>query len=127
MRRDLESELAPDGPGRVGCCIPKVDLAAHYHVHEPVAREIVVVEPLVVDAEGVLRIGISRRVDDNPLAGALEIAERCAAPRIDQRLDGSVRVIGRVMNLRDVVHRGDAVVELRSPANSSLMYTSCGL
>ena len=47
------------------------------------------------------------------LAGALEIAEGGAASRIEQRLDGGVRVLGRVMNLRDVVHGRDAVVELR--------------
>ena len=54
-------------------------------------------------------------------AGALEIAEGGAAPGIEQRLDGGVGVLRRVMDLRDVVHRRDAVVELASPPNSSLM------
>src|SRR5437899_1051586 len=31
---------------------------------------------------------------------------------MDQRLDGGVRVLRRVMDLRDVVHRRDAVIEL---------------
>src|SRR5215831_6541975 len=115
MRRDLKFELAPNRPGLLGGPRPEVDLAAHDHVHEPVAREIIVREPLVVDAEGVLRIGIIRIGGDpwNPFAGALEIAERRTAPSIDQRLDGSVGVLGRVMNLRDVVYRRDAVIELR--------------
>ena len=46
---------------------------------------------------------------------ALEIAKGGATPRIDQRLDGGVRVLRRVTDLRDVVHRGDAVVELAKP------------
>ena len=109
------ARVAAQIPGRHGARIPEVDLTAHDHVDEPVAREIDVLapEPLIDDALGVLRIGIPRRVDDNPLAGALEIAECRTASRIDQRLDGHVRVLGRVMNLRDVVHCGDAVVELR--------------
>ena len=46
---------------------------------------------------------------------ALEIAEGGATPGIDQRLNGSVGVRRRVTDLRDVVHRGDAVVELAEP------------
>ncbi len=43
---------------------------------------------------------------------ALEIAEGGTAAGIEERLDGGVRVLRRVMDLRDVVHRGDAVIEL---------------
>ncbi len=46
---------------------------------------------------------------------ALEIAEGGATPGIDQRLNGGVRMRRRVADLRDVVHRGDAVVELAEP------------
>ena len=45
-------------------------------------------------------------------AGTLEIAEGGTAARIEQRLDGGVGVLGRVMDLGDVVHRRDAAVEL---------------
>ena len=31
VRRDLQTELTPDGPGLLGGRIPKVDLAAHDH------------------------------------------------------------------------------------------------
>ena len=48
-------------------------------------------------------------------AGALEIAEGGAAARIEQRLDGGVGMLGRVVDLRDVVHGCDAVVELAEP------------
>ena len=76
-------------------------------VNELVARG----EPLLLDAARVVRILVAR---DG--ARALEIAERGAAPRIGERLDGGVRVLGRVMDLRDVVHRGDAAVELAEAA-----------
>ncbi len=66
----------------------------------------------LLDAERVLRIGIVRRVGSR----ALEIAEGGAAPRVEQRLDGGVGVLRRVMNLRDVVHRRDAVIELAERA-----------
>ena len=46
MRRNLEVELSPDRPGLVGRRIPKIDLAAHDHVDELVARG----EPLLLDA-----------------------------------------------------------------------------
>src|SRR6266576_4307839 len=45
-------------------------------------------------------------------AGTLEIAERGATPGIDKALDGSVGMFRRVMDLRDVVHRRDTIVEL---------------
>ena len=92
MRRNLEAELAPDRPGLVGGRIPKIDLAAHDHVDEPVAREVVRREPLVVDAIRVLRILVARNASAK-ITRALEIAEGGATPRIDQRLDGSVRVL----------------------------------
>ena len=36
VRRNLETELPPDGPGLVGGRIPKIDFAAHDHMDEPV-------------------------------------------------------------------------------------------
>src|ERR1700675_4283475 len=104
VRRDLESELAPDGPGLLVDLRPKVDLAAHDHGNELVARG----EPLPLDAERVLRIGIVRGVASR----AFEIAEGGAASRIEQGLDGGVRMLRRVMNLRYVMHGRDAVIEL---------------
>ena len=104
MRRNLQAELAPDRPGlRVG---RQVDLAAHDHGDELVGRR----EPLLLDAGRISRVLVAGNA-----TGALEIAEGGAAPRIDERLDGSIRVRGRVMDLRDVVHRGDAVIELGEP------------
>src|SRR5207245_4271652 len=69
--------------------------------------------PLRLDAERVLRIlvaliGKGRQVGTR----ALEIAEGGTAPGVEERLDRGVRVLGRVMDLRDVVHGRDAVVEL---------------
>src|SRR5439155_9848007 len=44
---------------------------------------------------------------------AFEIAEGGAAARIKERPDRGVGVLRRMMDLRDVVYRRDAVVELR--------------
>ena len=49
-------------------------------------------------------------------ARTLEKAEGGAAPGIEERLDGGIRVLRRVMDLRHVVHRRDAVVELAQAA-----------
>ena len=62
----------------------------------------------LLEAEGVARIDVAGNA-----ARALEIAEGGAASGIEQRLDGGIRVLRRVMDLRDVEHRGDAVIELR--------------
>jgi hypothetical protein len=86
---------------------PQVHLASHDHVDELLVRR----EPLLLDAEGVLRILVSGYP-----TGALEVAERGPAARVEQGLDGGVRVLGRVMDLRDVVHRRDSVVELGQAA-----------
>ena len=118
MRRDLQAELAPDGPGLVGRRVAEVDLAAHDHVHELVARR----EPLLLDAGRIGRILVAGNA-----ARALEVAERGAAPGVEQRLDRGVGVLRRVVDLRDVVHRRHAVRRVGDrPPNSSLMYTSCG-
>ena len=63
---------------------------------------------LLFDAERVLRICIIGAV----ISRALEIAEGGAAPGIEQGLDGGVGMLRRVMDLRDVVHGRDAVIEL---------------
>jgi hypothetical protein len=63
-------------------------------VDELVARG----EPLRLDTERVQRILVPGNA-----TGTLEIAESGAAPRVEQRLDGGVGVLGRVMDLRDVV------------------------
>ena len=112
VRGNLQAEPAPDRPGLFQADGTEIDLAAHDHVDELVARR----EVLIVDADGVLRIGISGRVDDDALAGALEVAERGAASGVEQRLDRCVRVLRRVMDLRHVVNRGDPVVELGEAA-----------
>jgi len=106
MRRNLEPELAPDLPGLL--VVRKVDLAAHDHGDELVGRG----EPLLLDADSVVRILVAGIAADNSGTRALEIAEGGTAPGIEQCLDGGVRVLGRVMDLRDVVHRRDAVIEL---------------
>src|SRR5262249_56188696 len=49
-------------------------------------------------------------------ASALEEAELGAPPGIAQSLDRRQGVLLGMMDLRDVVHRGDAGVELREPA-----------
>jgi hypothetical protein len=46
----------------------------------------------------------------------LEIAEHRAMPRVDEAADRRVGVLGRVVNLRDVVHRGDTGIELAQRA-----------
>ena len=98
-------ELASDLPGLL--VARKVDLAAHDHGDELVARG----EPLLLDADRVVRILVAGNA-----SRALEIAEGGAAARIHDALDRGVGVLGRVMDLRDVVHRRDAVVELAERA-----------
>src|SRR5262245_11216255 len=110
MRRKLEVQLTSDVPGEL--VVGQVDLDPHDHVDELVARR----EPPVLDAGRVGWILVLRIGADKGGAGALEIAEGGASPCIEQGLDRSVRVLWRVMYLRDVVHRRDAVVELRKPA-----------
>src|SRR5882757_11282885 len=68
-------------------------------------------EELLLDARRVERILIAGN-----RARALEIAEGGAAARIKERLDRSVGVLRRVVDLRDVVHRGHPVVQLREAA-----------
>src|SRR5580704_11235914 len=115
MRCNLQTKLPPDGPGLVGGRIAEIDLAAHDHVDEAVARQVARREPLLQDARRVLRILVARHAGAE-ITGALEIAEGGTTPGIDQRLNGGVRVRRRVTDLRDIVHRGDAVVELAEPA-----------
>ena len=95
------SELASDRPRRLEA--RQVDLAAHDHRHELVVGG----EVLLLDAARVGRILIAGHV-----AGALEVAEDGAASRVGHSLDRRVGVLGRVMDLRDVVHRRDAAVDL---------------
>src|SRR5439155_9650238 len=64
----------------------------------------------------VLRILVAGIGAEDVGSRALEIAEGGAAPGVEQRLDGGVRMLRRVMDLRDVVHGRDAVVELRQTA-----------
>jgi hypothetical protein len=112
VRRDLQVELAPDRPGlRVGRC-PQIDLAAHDHVDELVRGR----EPLPLDPKRILRIGMAKRVDGDALAGALEIAERRPPPCIKQRLDRRIGVLRCVVDLRDVMDRRYAIVELGEPS-----------
>jgi hypothetical protein len=103
VSRNLQTELATDHPGLL--VTRQIDLAAHNHRDKLVGRGKV----LVIDAGCVLGVFICGRV---VRSGTLEIAEGRAAPRIEQGLDGGVGVLGRVMDLRDVVNRRDAVVEL---------------
>src|SRR5206468_3198647 len=105
MRRNLKTELASDLPGVL--VARKVDLAAHDQGDELVARG----EPLLLDADRVVWIFVAGH---GPRA--LEIAEGGAAARIHDALDRGVRVLGRVMDLRDVVYRRDAVIELAERA-----------
>src|SRR5256884_4323519 len=107
VRRNLETELAPDLPRLCVGQFAQVDLAAHDHVDELIIRG----EPLLFDAGRVTRILVAGNA-----TGALEIAERGAAARIEQGLDRGVGVRRRVMDLRDIVHRRDAVIELRQSA-----------
>src|SRR4030095_14163738 len=74
-------------------------------------------EERLVDAVRVSWIHVAggwREYDRN--ARALEIAEGGTAPGVEQRLDRGVRMLLRVVDLRHVVHGGDAVVELGEPA-----------
>ena len=113
VRRNLETELAPDLPGlRVGR-FPQVDLAAHDHVDELVARG----EPLLLDAERILRILVA-----GDATRALEIAEGGAAPGIEEGLDGGVGVLRASDGSARC--RGTVVTppsSCASPPNSSLM------
>src|SRR6202041_1913638 len=95
MRRDLQTKLPPDGPGLVGGCVAEIDLAAHDHVDEAVARQVARREPLLEDAWRVLRILVARNAGAE-ITRALEIAEGGATAGVDQRLDGGVRVRRRV-------------------------------
>src|SRR5260370_40381390 len=107
MRRNLETEMAPDLPGLL--VARKVNFAAHDPGGELVARG----EPLLLDADRVVRILILGAVTDTR---ALAIAEGGATPRIHHSRDRGVGVRGRVMDLRDVVHRRDTVIELAERA-----------
>ena len=107
VRRDLEAELAADRPGLAVGRLPEIDLAAHDHVDEFVARR----EPARL-----MRVASVGYWFPGNAAGAFEIAEHGAAAGIDQRLDGGIGVLRRVMDLRNVVDGRDAVVELREPA-----------
>src|SRR5262249_58344471 len=48
--------------------------------------------------------------------GSLKITERGRACGVEQRVDGGVRVLRRMVDLQDVVHCGDAVVEVAQTA-----------
>src|SRR5215469_16468042 len=72
VRRNLQTELAPNRPGlRVGRG-PEVDLTAHDHRDELLGRG----EVLLFDAEGILGIGVIGAV----VSRAFEISEGGAAP-----------------------------------------------
>src|SRR4030095_1818557 len=75
VRGDLEIELAPERPRRVGGRIAEIDLAAHDHRDELVGRR----EPLLLDARRVLRILVAGIGAEDVRARALEIAEGGAA------------------------------------------------
>src|ERR1700681_4805894 len=92
VSRNLETERSPDLPGLCVGRSAKVDLAAHDHGDELVARG----EPLLLDADRVARILVAGNA-----ARALEIAEGGAASRIEEGIDGGVGVRRRVMDLRD--------------------------
>ena len=106
---------APRSAGRAGVrssmtdrCVagPRYTSPPMIMCDELVARR----EPLVLDARRVVRVLVAGASTEIPRA--LEITERGAAPGIEERLDRGVRVLRRVMDLRDVVHGRDAVVEL---------------
>ena len=103
MRRDRDAKLASDGLGFV--IARQIDLAAHDHGDKlVVGRKI-----LLLDAPRVRRIiGF--------FATAFEISERGAATRIHDPLDGRVGMRRRMVDLRDVVHRRHARIELAERA-----------
>ena len=71
---------------------------------------------MLVDADGVVGVFVAGIRPQHCVARALEIAERRAAPGIEQRLDGRIRMLRRVMDLRHVVHRRHAIIELAQAA-----------
>ena len=71
VRCDLETEMAPDRPRSDGTRVAEIDFPAHDHMDGLVGRR----KPLDLEAGGILRIGIPRRVDVNALAGALQIGQ----------------------------------------------------
>ena len=79
VRRDLQAELASEGPGRPRRRVAQIDLAAHHHRDE----RIVGGEDIVPEEGGTRRIPASA-VD---AAGALEEAELGAPPCVTQSLD----------------------------------------
>jgi len=113
VRGDGDIELAPEIPGS---CVEarglKVDLAAHEHGHELVARR----EVLLLDAACVVRIRRTRRRSLQIGPRALEITEDDPSLGVGAAFDRSVGVPGRVVDLRDVVRRRDARVELAERA-----------
>src|SRR5437016_5782232 len=108
MCRDRNADIAPDRPCLSVGRLSDIDLAAHYHGDELVGRA----EIRLVEAVGVLGIRVTGGGRNYTLPSALEIAEGGTTPGIEQRLHGGVRMFRRVMDLRHVVHCGDAVVEL---------------
>src|SRR5690349_21104889 len=111
VRRNLQTELAPDRPGLRVDRRPEVDLAAHDHRDELVGRG----EVLLFDARRILRVSIVDWVAARG-ARALEVAEGGATSRVEERLDGGVGVLRRVVDLRDIVDCCDAIVELTEPS-----------
>ncbi len=107
VRGNLQVELPSQRPRLLGGRVAQIDLAAHHHGDELVVRR----EVAVSDAGRILRILVAGNA-----AGALEIAERRAAAGVEQRLHRRVRMLRRMVDLRDVEHGGDAVVELREAA-----------
>ena len=75
VRRDLETELAPDRPGLLRGRVTEIDFAAHDHVVSWSLEE----NQLLLDAERVGRILVAGNG-----AGTLEVAERGTAPGIDK-------------------------------------------
>lgn len=108
VRGDLKTELASDRPRLFVYRVPQIYLAAHDHRDELIGRR----EELPFDPDCILGICVSWAVGPR----ALEVAERRTTPRVEQGLDGGVGVLWRVVNLRDVVHGRDTVVELTQRA-----------
>src|SRR5262249_42875269 len=111
VRRNLQTELAPDRPGLRVDRRPKVDLAPHDHSDELVGRG----EVLLFDADRILRVCIVGWVAARG-ARALEVAEGGTTSRVEERLDGGVGVLWCVVDLRDIMDCCDAVVELAQPS-----------